>query len=505
MVPTLTKVVGNHTLKFGADMVYAMRADAGTGYANGNLSFNRYGTQQYPLSSINNKDGSGIADLMLGIPGTGFVDYNDTYYRTWPYFGLFVQNDWKLRRNLTLNLGLRYDVQFPLIERWNRVNSGFDFNAVNPDSAASLAAWNANAAAYNATNPEISVSGGARPRCSAARRSSSPAITRRIYNTDWQNIQPRIGVAWQFLPNTVLRTGAGIFHRTATQNGYADGFSLQTPYQRSINGDITPSAGLTGPYSLQDLFPNGLQVPAGSSLGLLTNVGNAVSFDGRQRVIPRTFQYSFGIQRQIWAQIMLDASYVGSYTNHETLTSTYNLDALPYPIYPAVYRRQQPVRSHGEQSVLRRGARDHQPRVRQDDRRQDPDGALSAVQQRRQHRVQSVGPLSLRFAAVEGGQALHRRPQQGRRAHGGLRLLLLQEFPGREFPERLRRQAGARTGALRQAAERDAQRRLGSAVRQGPPLSWQALSVRWTPPSAAGRCTMSTPTAPATRSAASMR
>jgi hypothetical protein len=336
VVPTLTHVTGKRTVKIGADVVYALRADAGTGYANGNFSFNRYGTQQYPLSSINNKDGAGIADLMLGIPGTGFVDSNDTYYRTWPYYGLFLQNDWKVRHNLTLNLGLRYDIQFPLIERWNRVNSGFDFNAVNPDSAAALANWSANAAAYNATNPKYPYPV-APPALLGGKTFIKPGDSRRIYDTDWQDIQPRVGLAWQFLPKTVLRTGAGIFHRTATQNGYSDGYSLQTPYQRSINGDITPSAGLTGPYSMQDLFPNGLQVPAGSSLGLLTNVGNSVSFDGRQRVIPRTFQYSFGLQRQVWGGILLDASYVGSYTTHETLTSTYNLDALPYSMFQQCY------------------------------------------------------------------------------------------------------------------------------------------------------------------------
>jgi hypothetical protein len=332
VVPTLTKVLGNKTLRFGADMIYAMRADAGTGYANGNYSFNRYGTQQYPTSSINNKDGSGIADLMLGIPGSGYVDSNDTYYRTWPYWGVFAQDDWKVRRNLTVNLGLRYDVQLPLVERWNRQNQPFDFTAVNPLSANTLTAWNAAAAAYNAANPKYpypvaptAILGG--------KTFIDPANTRRIYNTDWTDVQPRVGIAWAFAPRTVLRAGAGIFYRTAAQNGYSDGFSQQTTYQRSINGDVTPSAGLTGDYSLQNLFPNGLLQPTGSSLGLQTGAGNALSFDGRQRVIPRTYQFSFGIQRQVRSDAVLDVSYVGSKTVHETLTSTYNLDAIPWQNY----------------------------------------------------------------------------------------------------------------------------------------------------------------------------
>jgi hypothetical protein len=138
-------------------------------------------------------------------------------------------------------------------------------------------------------------------------------------------------VAWLFAKGTVLRTGFGIYHRTATQGNYTDGFSQQTPYTRSLSGDVTPVMSLTGPYSLENPFPNGLTAPSGRELGLLTNVGNGVSFDGSQRLVPRTFQYSFGLQRRLWQGIILDASYVGSYTDHDTVS--YNMDYVSMDLF----------------------------------------------------------------------------------------------------------------------------------------------------------------------------
>ncbi|MCU1263643.1 MAG: hypothetical protein JWO80_6528, partial [Bryobacterales bacterium] len=132
VAPTITMTRGSKTIKFGLDLVYAMQGTGSIGQANGQLSFTRYGTQQYPLSSGGTSVGSGVADLLLGVPGAGLVDWNDTYYRTWPYIGGFVQTDWRVSRSLTMNLGLRYDVQIPWVERDNRVNNGFDLNTVNP-------------------------------------------------------------------------------------------------------------------------------------------------------------------------------------------------------------------------------------------------------------------------------------------------------------------------------------------------------------------------------------
>jgi hypothetical protein len=332
IVPTVTMTRGTKTIKFGVDLVYAMRGSGNIGQANGQLSFTRYATQQYPLRTGSSTDGAGVADLLLGVPGTGFVDWNDTYYRTWPYFGFFVQNDWKLRRRLTLNLGLRYDVQIPFVERWNRVNNGFDPNVKNPLSDQILAVWAKDKAAYDAATPKPTYP---YPDVPAAlyggKTFVQPNGPRRTYSTDWQDIQPRIGIAWQLARNSVFRTGFGIYHPTATQANYTNGFSQQTGYTRSLDGDITPSAGPTGPYSLVNPFPDGIIQPTGRELGLLTNVGNALSFDGRQRPLPRVFQYSAGLQRMFWWNVKIDASYVGSITNHASMS--YNLGYVPMDIY----------------------------------------------------------------------------------------------------------------------------------------------------------------------------
>ncbi|MDQ2947835.1 MAG: TonB-dependent receptor, partial [Acidobacteriota bacterium] len=122
LAPSLTQSRGKHTLRFGGELVYTGLGNGGPGRANGEFSFNRTWTQQYSDRGRDRYDGSGVADLLLGLPASGFIDWNDTYYRTYPYAAVYVQDDWKVRRNLTLNLGLRYDVQFPFVERWNRVS-----------------------------------------------------------------------------------------------------------------------------------------------------------------------------------------------------------------------------------------------------------------------------------------------------------------------------------------------------------------------------------------------
>ena len=316
---SVTHTHGGHTRHIGFEFVYSGVAKGDIGRANGQFTFDRTWTQNYTDRSRNRSDGMGVASMLLGIPSSGYIDYNDTYYRTWPYYALYFQDDWRVRPNLTLNLGVRYDVQVPFVERLNRVNSGFDFNAVNPLSDAILAQWRQMKAQYDATKPKYLYPDP--PSAILGGKEFVANGSRRTYDTDWTDVQPRVGVAWAFAPKTVLRTGFGIYYRTATQDNQTDGFNQRTNYYPSTDGNITLLNGsVSGPFSLADPFPNGILAPAGSSLGLLTNAGSAVTFDGHQRPIPRTYQYSFGFQRWVGWGVKTDISYVGSQTVHDSMS-----------------------------------------------------------------------------------------------------------------------------------------------------------------------------------------
>jgi len=317
--PSLSQTRGKHSTKYGFEWANIIRGNQDSGRPTGALNFDRYWTRQYSGVGQGNQDGSAVAALLLGVPSGGSIDFNDTYLRREPYLAFFVQDDWKIHPKLTLNLGLRYDIQWPVTEIHNRLNSIFDFNVKNPLSDQVLARWRQLKAEYDATNPRYlypDVPDTLRGGLTFAGVGGQP---RQIYNYDLTNIQPRVGFAWRLLSKTVMRGGVGIFHRTATQGGLTSGFSQTTPYQRSLDGDRLPSAGLTGRYSLENPFPDGVVPPTGSSLGLVTTIGRGVSYDLRERRIPRTYQYSFGFDHELPWNMVFEISYVGSVTNKEPI------------------------------------------------------------------------------------------------------------------------------------------------------------------------------------------
>jgi carboxypeptidase family protein len=312
--PSLTLTRGRHTLRTGGEVVYYARGAAAPGYGTGSFNFNSYWTQQFPDVRQNSLDGSSIASLLLGTPESGFVDWNDSTYQTRPYFGFYLQDDWKVSSRLTLNLGLRYDVQLSWLERFNRRARDFDTSTKNPYSDQVLANWARLKAEYDAANPNAAYPYPDPPAelLGGFLFAGVDNQPRRQYDTDWSNIAPRLGIAYRITEKTVLRAGAGVYYQSPTQTGVAPGFNQQTPYTRSLDG-LTPSAGLAGPYSLLNPFPNGLSTAAGSSMGLVTNVGNGISFDPPTFKIPRTYQYSVGFQHELRNGILLEASYAGNY------------------------------------------------------------------------------------------------------------------------------------------------------------------------------------------------
>ncbi len=325
------QTTGRHSLKYGFEWAQLIRHTAASGNATGSWSFdNRWSRQHYGRRNAGSLDGNGVADLLLGLMDSGNIPFNDTFLRREPYVSWYIQDDWRVNGRLTLNLGLRYDVQFPLYEIHDRLLGGFDYGTVLPISNQVLTRWRE----FAATTPNY-------PAVPAAIRggllfAGVGGQPRRVYDFDWTNIQPRIGFAYNFLAKTVMRGGVGLFYRTATQGQVTTGFSQNTDYINSIDGGFSHRAGLTGRYSLEDAFPDGLIPPLGSSQGLLTNIGTGVSFDSRQRPIPRTFQWSFTLERELPGGMVLEASYVGSLTTKET--RSINLSDMNQADYEAAFR-----------------------------------------------------------------------------------------------------------------------------------------------------------------------
>ena len=195
------------------------------------------------------------------------------------YYVLFLQDDWRVSRNITLNLGLRWDYESPQSERYNRQNRGFDATADNPFRV-----------------PGLPLKGGLL---------FTDGQNRLPYARDLNNIQPRAGLAWQLARNTVLRGGYGISYLPTFDTGAENGFSVDTPFVASVDGGITPYGRLSNPYDK-------ILLPPGRSLGLATLVGNSFTYGYFDRTIPLIHQFSLGIQRELPGRLLIDASYVGT-------------------------------------------------------------------------------------------------------------------------------------------------------------------------------------------------
>ncbi len=334
--PNLTWQHGRHALRFGFEVHYEARGNVAPGNAYGSLTFASSLTQQASDHASTTNGGvdqyMGVASLLLGMPTSGGIDNNASYYITRPYYGWYAQDDWKVTDRLTVNIGLRYELQLGYLERYNRQAEQFNTSQVNPLSSQILAAWNADAASYNATNPKYPF-----PQAPAAMYgvwefAGENGLPRRSHYTDPTTAAPRIGFAYRLNNKTVLRGGVGVFYQsdTANQNSQT-GFSVTTSYQSSFTTGQFPSACVnnlisanpcvngapTGPFSIVQPFPQGLTQPAGPAAGALANIGQGANSVDLHFKTPRTYQYSLEIQRELPSHVVFSAAFAGNYALYD--------------------------------------------------------------------------------------------------------------------------------------------------------------------------------------------
>ncbi len=295
----LTKMAGSHTLRFGPEYrVYRSFNNRRPIGVAPDLSF----TNTYTRGPLDNSPtapiGQDLAAMLLGIPA-GSMDVASNSALQNQYFALYVQDDWKVTSRLTLNLGLRYELETPVNERYNRLLSGFDSTTPNPVNDAARANYAMSplpefpASAFRALGGLTWVDG----------------TSRTPYFGEKNNFLPRVGFAYQLDGKTILRGGYGIYYNSLGINTILPlqtGFAQSTPIQASLDNGLSYTATTANP------FPTGLIPPRGPSLGLATNLGQSLETYYRAMKQGYSQRWSMGVQRLLPAQFLIDASYVSN-------------------------------------------------------------------------------------------------------------------------------------------------------------------------------------------------
>ncbi|MBL8211493.1 MAG: TonB-dependent receptor [Bryobacterales bacterium] len=315
---SVQKLMGRHTLKFG----YEHRRYYSNIYSGGSFSTAsiRSATSQY-FDAPNNGQGSGLASWMLGVVGGGSGTQLAGPASLQPYHGLFIQDDFKVAKNLTINAGLRWDYESPRTERFDR-QTFWDRDYKWPVNAASGWNWNsalnqAQAVGSSAPTPAWTQNG-IYGRVALMNTPEYPGRT--MQQKQFDRFGPRVGVAWSVAPKTVIRGGYGMIWMTLTGSFHLNGSPWNIGYgdaARLIQGG-TPDGGLTFPLS----FSN--PMPGGAGLVRLTRDIDALnrSVMGNWFVSSATniapgyeHVFHFGVQREVgsgWNSWLLEANYTGN-------------------------------------------------------------------------------------------------------------------------------------------------------------------------------------------------
>ena len=342
--PTLTRLAGNHSVRVGYDFRVLRDNSYPSRHSAGRYDFNTDFTRG-PLDNSPGQFGQQLASMLLGQPTGGFIDRTASRANQSLYHAGFVQDDWKVSRRLTLNIGVRYEYEGPITERYDRNIRGFDTGLASPIEEAARRAYAASPI------PEIApaafrVKGGL---------TFLDRDHRGFWNADKNNVQPRVGFAFQADSRTVIRGGWGIYSMPVVMENALpgtsagnDGFSpfQQQGFSQSTNVVPTLDGGLTFRANLIDPFPDGVLDPPGASLGAATFLGRDINFAAPDRRNAQNMLWSIGFQRELPGKWVFEAAYVGGrgYDLPMGVTNDDRLRAIDINAVPRQYLSTSPIR-----------------------------------------------------------------------------------------------------------------------------------------------------------------
>lgn len=261
---------GKHTLRMGGDFRRIEINTESDSNARGSFIFTGLNTSEMAGGTPVQGTGFDFADFLLGMPQQTSVQFGtSSYYFRGNSWDLFGQDEWRIRGNLTLNLGLRYEYVSPFSEKHGHIVN-LD---VSPGFTAAVPVLPGQAGLYSGVFPST------------------------LVNPDRNNFAPRIGIAWQPIPKTVLRAGYGINYNTGAYQSIVQQLAFQPPF--SMTETNIQSAAM--PLTLQSGFP---AAPAGS-------VTNNFGVDRNYR-LGYVQIWNLDIQREIRPTIVLNLDYTGT-------------------------------------------------------------------------------------------------------------------------------------------------------------------------------------------------
>jgi hypothetical protein len=323
----VTKIFGKHTMKLGFDGRQYRLSVTTYGDASGAFTFSSSYTNPSSASTTAEM-GLDLAALMLGVPSSGEYDLNARADYHQYYIGSFLQDDWRVNDKLTLNMGLRFDINTPFEERLGKTVNGF--NPTATVNYAKAVAWTpyttpaVNGQTYTVSS--INTNGGL---------TFPNQNNGAVFATNSGFFSPRFGFSYALNAKTVVRGGAGFFVQPETMSNEAatgvtssnalsnqEGYSASTSFVPSTNSGLTITGNIANP------FPT-LTQPVGSQLGASTFLGSpsAINFLAPLQHDPYSERWNVGVQRQVTNHLMAEVLYVGNHSVHLPV-GTHNINAI---------------------------------------------------------------------------------------------------------------------------------------------------------------------------------
>jgi hypothetical protein len=261
---------GKHNWRFGGDYRRILQSFHAARNAEGTFTFTGFATALYENGQEQPGTGSDFADFLLGLPQQSSVQFGtDTYNFRANSYDAFAQDDWRIRANLTLLLGVRYEYQGPFTEASDHIVN-LD---VAPGFTAATPVLPGQVGPYNGEFPNS------------------------LIRPDRNNYAPRVGLAWKPLKQTVVRAGYGINYNLAQYGAVVQNFAFQPPFAETATNVATTSNFLLLANAFPSLAPG--------------EVTNNFAIDPNYK-LPYVQLWNVDIQRDLGHGFLLNVDYNGS-------------------------------------------------------------------------------------------------------------------------------------------------------------------------------------------------